>query len=312
MTKLVPRTCTEVTGDGQLPQPRRLAEYRATPAYVLLGDPGAGKTSSFKAEAQATSGLLISARDFLTFDIRAEWRNRTLFIDGLDETRAAGGDGRVPLDQIRRKLDQLGRPWFRLSCREADWLGDNDRVNLQAVAPGGEIVTLRLDPLTGPQVREILDGRGDVPDAQVFLDSSRAHGLDDLLANPQTLDLLVKATRGGQWPDSKKEVFELACRESTSETNSDHRAAWPGGQIASEMLLGAAGHLCSVLLLAGEPSIALAPTRAGNCRPKIFRIRQRCEPRSPHGCSSGRAARHVPPRFTGPSPSTWQGSISPG
>ncbi len=270
MTKLVPRTCTEVTGDGQLPQPRSLAEYRATPAYVLLGDPGAGKTSSFKAEAQATSGLLISARDFLTFDIRAGWRNRTLFIDGLDETRAAGGDGRVPLDQIRRKLDQLGRPWFRLSCREADWLGDNDRVNLQAVAPGGEIVTLRLDPLTGPQVREILDGRGDVPDAQVFLDSSRAHGLDDLLANPQTLDLLVKATRGGQWPDSKKEVFELACRESTSETNSDHRAAWPGGQIASEMLLGAAGHLCSVLLLAGEPSIALAPTRAGELSAEDF------------------------------------------
>lgn len=193
-----------------------------------------------------------------------------MFIDGLDETRAAGGDGRVPLDQIRRKLDQLGRPWFRLSCREADWLGDNDRVNLQAVAPGGEIVTLRLDPLTGPQVREILDGRGDVPDAQVFLDSSRAHGLDDLLANPQTLDLLVKATRGGQWPDSKKEVFELACRESTSETNSDHRAAWPGGQIASEMLLGAAGHLCSVLLLAGEPSIALAPTRAGELSAEDF------------------------------------------
>lgn len=270
MTKLVPRTCTEVTGDGQLPQPRGLAEYRATPAYVLLGDSGAGKTSSFAAEAWETAGCFISARDFQTFDVRPEWRNRTLFIDGLDETRAAGSDGRVPLDQIRRKLDQLGHPWFRLSCREADWLGDNDRVNLQAVAPGGEIVTLRLDPLTGPQVREILDGRGDVPDAQAFLDASRAHGLDDLLANPQTLDLLVKATRGGQWPDSKKEVFELACRESMSETNSDHRAARRGAEFASQTLLDAAGHLCSVLLLSGEPSIALTPAQGGDLSVEDF------------------------------------------
>lgn len=263
MSKLVPRTCTEVKDDDRGSIPGSLSDYREIGAYVLLGDPGAGKTTSFEAEALATGGCPIRARDFLTFDVRPEWLHKTLFIDGLDETRAGTADGRVPLDQLRRKLDQMGRPRFRLSCREADWLGNSDRTHLNHVAVDGAVRTLRLDPLAEPEILELLKSREDVQDADAFLAAAREHGLDELLTNPQTLDLLAKATRGGQWPDSRRETFELACGESVIEVNDEHRAATRGTAIPRQELLNAAGYLCALMLLADQPAISLVSGAAG-------------------------------------------------
>jgi hypothetical protein len=257
MAFLVPRTCTKVNGNNDPAQSRPLAEFRDAAAYVLLGDPGAGKTSCFKAEAQATDGVFISARDFLTFDADPAWRDQTLFIDGLDETRAGTSDGRVPLDQIRKKLHALGLPRFRLSCREADWLGDSDRSHLNAVASGSEVVALRLDPLHAGQILEILGHRQDVSNPQEFLDTARNHGVSDLLTNPQTLDLLVKSVGAGRWPENRKDVFELACRELATERNDEHRGATRGAAPPTEALLDAAGRLCAVMLLANEPVVSL-------------------------------------------------------
>ena len=119
---IVPRTCTEIpTGEQDRLQPgeresRPLVEFRDTPAYVLVGDPGAGKTTSFKAECAALGddACLVTARDFLTFEPEdhPEWRGKTLFIDGLDEVRAGTSDVRTPFDQVRGRLDALGQAAF--------------------------------------------------------------------------------------------------------------------------------------------------------------------------------------------------------
>ena len=118
----VPRTCTEISRrDGERPQhgerrSRPLEEFRDRPAYVLVGDPGAGKTTAFEEEyaALGEKACLVTARDFLTFDPQdhPEWRGKILFIDGLDEIRAGTSDVRTPFDQIRGKLDALGKPGF--------------------------------------------------------------------------------------------------------------------------------------------------------------------------------------------------------
>ncbi|MBL8795450.1 MAG: hypothetical protein JNM56_16210, partial [Planctomycetia bacterium] len=82
---LVPRTCTtrnEQTGARNC-QP--LEAFRAVPAYVLLGDPGAGKTRSFEREAAATGGHYLRARTFATLEPGPQLAGKTLFIDGLDE-----------------------------------------------------------------------------------------------------------------------------------------------------------------------------------------------------------------------------------
>ena len=138
MNDPVPRTCTEISSRKVDQKSRPLEEFRSAAAYVLLGDPGSGKTTAFDAECNALgeSAHFISARDFLTLDLNnhPEWRNKILYIDGLDEIRAGAADARTPFDLVRGRLDRLGRPRFRLSCREADWLGENDRSNLAAVS----------------------------------------------------------------------------------------------------------------------------------------------------------------------------------
>ena len=137
--------------------PQSLEDFREREACVLLGAPGAGKTVEFKREAdECEDGYYVTARNFITFTDRPEWPGTTLFIDGLDEMRAGAADGRTPLDAIRAKLDALGRPHFRLSCREADWFGVNDRRHLESVSAGGKVTVLRLDPLSGEGIRELL------------------------------------------------------------------------------------------------------------------------------------------------------------
>lgn len=264
MSIIVPRTCTEITdenvqqGRNSVSQP--LTRFRDTPAYVLLGDPGSGKTTAFEVESEATgNGYLISARDFLTFDVTAhpEWRDKTLFIDGLDEVRAGTSDAHTPFDKIRRCLDTLGKPRFRLSCRQADWLGKTDLTKLETVSPNSNVTSLRLDPLTNSDVEKILKASSPVPDADAFIAKAGDRKIDGLLTNPQSLDFVVKAvTGGGSWPESRLETFEQACSQMVREHNEEHRAARESSPIAvhtptPEKLLDAAGRLCAIQLLSG-------------------------------------------------------------
>jgi len=263
---LVRRTCTRKKEDKR-EECRPLEEYRDLSAYVLLGDPGAGKSESFGREAIASGGEYVRARDFATFDPGDELKGKTLFIDGLDEIRADGGDGRTPLDHIRKHLDRLGRPSFRLSCREADWLGESDTTALKRVSPDGEIVALHLDPLSGEDVAEILKNKVNVFDVEAFIHQAREHGLDELLHNPQTLNLLVDAVGGDVWPQSRSEVYEMACIKLVSEINPEHRSANRDSAFPVSDLLSAAGYLCAIQLLSSKAGFSLDQARADDQHP---------------------------------------------
>lgn len=250
MTYLVARTCTEVVQSSGERISRALDDLRSRTAYVLLGDPGSGKTQSFKAEADACDGFYVPARDFFALTLPSRARGKTIFIDGLDESRAGEGDGRTPLDRIRQRLDELGRPSFRLSCREADWLGASDRHALVAVAPAGEVSVLHLDQLTRDQVRDILAHHSTISDPDAFLKHAEDRGLGALLHNPQTLGLLVESVKGSEWPSTRQETFQLACEKLVAELNAEHRSATRGHVPNTVALLHAAGGLCAILLLA--------------------------------------------------------------
>ncbi len=42
--------------------------------------------------------------------------------------------------------------------------------------------------------------------------AARQRGVDRLLHNPQNLELLAKSVAGGEWPNTRQETFEQACR----------------------------------------------------------------------------------------------------
>ena len=265
MNVIVPRTCTEISAKNEdqhrEKEPRLLESFRDVPAYVLLGDPGAGKTTAFEAECEALGerACLITARDFLTFELQShpEWHGKTLFIDGLDEVRAIKRDMVTPFDEIRGRLDSLGKPRFRLSCRAADWLGANDRSPLESVSPDSKVTVLRLNPLTDSDIAVILYARSDIGDAQEFITLAREHRVEGLLTNPQTLEMLADVV-GDDWPKSRKETFERACGQMVREHNEEHQAAQQSNSPpSSDQLLDAAGRLCAVQLISGAAGYTL-------------------------------------------------------
>ena len=260
---VAPRTCTPVdagaqnqTGDESTP----LTGYAGVAAYVLIAEPGAGKTTAFKTEAARAGAVFVTVRDFRTFDDKPEWHGSTLFLDGLDESRAATEDGRTSLDDIRRKLERLGRPRFRLSCRWADWLAANDKDELETVSPDGTVVVVRLEPLSERNIKDILWKNHGVEDTAGFLADARERGVAGLLRNPQNLDLLAKSVARGKWPDSRRETFEEACGMLAREPNGQHRVANPSAADVVP-LIEAAGRLCAAQLLSGGTGYTL-PDRA--------------------------------------------------
>ena len=285
---IVDRTCRELReaegseGGVEWGESKPLSAFRLKRAYVLLGDPGAGKTTEFKREQGVVGdglAVVVSARDLKTFDVesRPEWHSKTLFVDGLDETRAGETDSRTPLDKIRAQLARLGTPRFRLSCREADWLGPNNRRHLQAVSPDSEITVLRLDPLDNDSTAELLRSQHQVDDVGEFVRKAHLNGVSAMLGSPLMLRLLADVVnQGGDWPRSRGEVLQKACRHLAGEHNDEHRAARRG--LPRETVVDAAGYLCAVLLLAGMEGCSLS---AGHFGPGIVCLDDLGDPPDP-------------------------------
>ena len=256
---IAPRTCFELTsGGGAISERHPLADFRSEAAYVLLGDPGAGKTTAFQMECEALGDKAeyLTVRHFLRVapTNHPEWRDKILFIDGLDEVRAGQNDARSALDGVIRGLDALGSPRFRLSCRAADWLGSNDLSNL-SVAAEADIKTLILASLTMEDIERILVSRLIKPDPESFKISARNRGLDSLLTNPQTLVMLIElVNRDEVWPVSRKDTFEKFCSLLAEEPNEERRIGMP--DLSTEGILAAVGRMCAIQLLSGAPGYA--------------------------------------------------------
>ena len=259
MNYFAPRTCTEIPEISSLDDRSPslpLEQFRDNSCYVLLGSPGAGKTEAFKKRRTQEESHYVTARDFITFEDRTEWHNTTLFIDGLDEMRAGASDQRTPFDQIRGKLQDLGCPRFRLSCREADWFGTNDRNHLEDVSPDRKLKVLRLDPLSDENILKILRCNHNVESPEQFIASAREKGIYVLLTNPQSLKMLASAVADGNWPETRMETFDLTCRKLLEEHNQEHELA---KRYSSDIpcLLDEAGRLCAIQLLTGNAGYSL-------------------------------------------------------
>ena len=254
-TTYVPRNCFMQSSENEVGnEALPLSDFRHAPAYVLLGDPGAGKTTAFQEEYKVLGDQaeFLTARHFLRVDLSThpEWKDKFLFIDGLDEVRAGQSDARSSIDNVIARLDALGKPSFRISCRAADWLGSNDLANLSVAAPDDEVKVLHLTPLTHNDILQILQSRLAETEPKVFLSDAHERGLSGLLANPLTLDMLIRlANQGERLPESRGATFEKFCSLLAEEQNKEHKII--SRDEGTEAVLDAAGRLNAVQLLAG-------------------------------------------------------------
>jgi hypothetical protein len=234
-------------------QRRPFSEYSDQPNIVLLGDPGAGKSHLFNEFAQSSGGTFLSARTFLNTPSFSEYD--VLFIDALDEKRSGRGD-QDTIDAMVQKLFHVGLKKVRISCRERDWLGETD---LAAFRPyfekHGGIVVLGLEPLSENEQRAVLKMHG-MADPDSFLTEAATRGLEDFLVNPQNLIMLAKTVESGNWPTTRKELFETFTLLLLEEHNSERSRSGDGVFTADE-LRDAAGAVCATRLIADVEGISL-------------------------------------------------------
>jgi hypothetical protein len=246
--------------DETLATPESVGRYSDVQAWVLIADPGAGKTDVFETLSQNEGGQYIKARDFVDMGMPETW-TEPIFIDGLDEVTSGNAQGTTVIGQIRNKLLQLGTPKFRISCREADWRGSADSSALQRLVGEGSFLELHLLPLNRAESTALVaqwQGQGQ-DSAETFIREAESHDLAGLLDNPQTLSMLVKAMKsnGSVWPESKTQVYNIACNELAREFNDEHLASKQRNSPPIHDLHTAAGYLCAVMLLSSSSHAVL-------------------------------------------------------
>jgi hypothetical protein len=242
----IPRSATLHEEGGRDKTSKPLSDWASAHAYVLLADPGGGKTCAFEREAEECGGACVTASHFADDGAPHGWQNnKPLFIDALDELRADSSDSKTPLSQVKTKLKELNNPPFRLACREADWRTATDSQALQTLIPEGQkLEVLHLDPLSDEDITALLQNRRE-SDPKDFVNQARQHGLDELLRNPLLLTMLSEVVQtNGAWPRSRADLYDQACQKMASEDNEFHRETQTVRP--RQEVLNDAGWLCEV------------------------------------------------------------------
>ncbi len=255
---------------------RRVHSHPSRTRRTSCCSPGAGKTHVFKEAASAEGAVFVKARAFLLTPA-SRLAGRSLFIDGLDEKRAGRGD-RDTADAMVEKLFEVGPTKVRISCRVADWLGEGDLASFNVYfEQDGEAPVLVLEVLSRDEQVTVLAGEGvEAGPAEAFLREADERGLGDFPENPQNLIMLWRAVRTGSWPESRKELFELATRLMLQEFDPD-RARSGGGVFSVTELRPVAGSLCAIRLISDVEAISLQD-QEGTLEIPSYRSLTRFEP----------------------------------
>jgi len=234
---------------------------------VVLGEPGMGKTTAFRvAAAQEPNAVYVPLGRFLHASSVDRWREKTLYLDGLDEQRARIGDQGI-MDKLVGQLDALDCPKVRLSCRTQEWHQGSDIGALGDVSRGELVTVLDLLPLTHNDIRAIAATR--VADPDVFMADADDRGLSSLLINPEILGLILDVVAAGKgWPATRLKLFEDACSHLLAERNDIHQRT-AEHSFSDGDLQQAADELAAICLLGGLEGLALSKAQADNNFPSI-------------------------------------------
>lgn len=217
---------------------------------IILGEAGMGKSvllarlgelSGFK---YCTAGQLIRSQD----PVKLFDGNQVLVIDALDEVSSQKEGAAV--DAVLEKLQQLNYPAFILSCRVADWQSATAVVSILEDY-SKKPIELHLMPFSDNDIQRYLSLYLGVERAEVVIQHFNSRGLNQLLGNPQTLELIGKVAQERELPNSRSELFERAIDVLWCE-HKDSKAQY---QLDKEAIIQAAGAAFAALILTGNEAL---------------------------------------------------------
>lgn len=249
MTHYIPRRLTIRDGQGKPSSISEDALIDQQLPLVLLGDPGMGKTRLLEKFKERTGYHFLTAARFLRTPLDAIPKG-ILLLDALDEVSA--GQDSEPLDRVLLRFGELGWPDFILSCRAADWRGST---HAQAIADdyGRSVCLATLEPLSSAESTALLEAKLGKAAAIEFHDALVAQGLAALLANPQSLDMLLDVAKDGV-PSSRADLFARAAAKMVAEHSWAHdRSAL--NELDVSTVLDGAGAAMAMLVLGGKEGV---------------------------------------------------------
>ena len=192
--------------------PERISALADKSQWVLLGEPGSGKSTTFAQAARAEGAMAVTARDFVEGE---KPRGKTLFIDAVEEYRI-GEAGHDRLDQLVRAIKRARYKRWRLTCRT---LTPSDLNLIERTL--GPFETWQLAPLDDLQQQAVLKSLGASHPSGVM------QRVDDLAAgslmgNPATLKLLYQTLDAATQPiESRGDLFSHATEAMAAGMNED-------------------------------------------------------------------------------------------
>ena len=220
---------------------------------IVLGEAGMGKSTLLSGLSGVEGFAVCNARQLINVpDPKTLLGDAsTLVIDALDEVSAhSEGDA---VDMVLRRLLELDKPRFILSCRVADW---RSATALQSITDfyDSPPIELHLEALTKDDAINFLTTTLTKPKAEETIDHLDERGLSGLWHNPQTLAMIEKVAAQGKLPDSKGNLFLAA----TKLLQAEHRREKSTSSLATlpeEDVLDTAGAAFAALILSGKEAV---------------------------------------------------------
>ncbi|WP_427837815.1 NACHT domain-containing protein [Acinetobacter baumannii] len=223
-------------------------------SLVILGEAGMGKSCLLEWLGSLDNFAYCTARQLLRRHKPNTLLNnkKVLVIDALDEWGSSrDGDG---IDLILQKLGELDYPQFVLSCRVADW---RSATGLGAIKEQYNIepLELHLNPFSQSDMNDFLSEKIGNEQALKVVDHFVKLGLEGLLGNPQTLNLISEVARSTQLPETLTQLFDQA----VNLLRIEHSEQKIERQLSKETELEVAGAAFGSLILSANEAITRKP-----------------------------------------------------